>query len=314
MNKLVRRHRKTRAFMHSWSRRGGKCVTLLVLAAVVLSLTAATVNAASPAASATNASPTIGATKHPIQYAIAGPPSMIHSLPLWYFKANGFSIVELVPPDNGTYQAELNTIKAHGMQPVIDIEKVIFYKPYPISVCSLQAYFQSLKNAGWEYVACEKVNSTALACMQPFFKGYVNYNEDIGGLYDAAYTNPFTMLNSWESYYPSEWPYIQNGSTQAAALGIQNGVMAGLWPNSNDNNQIYSNSLNGGSPSYKSMLDWSYANGIGFKQFCVWGGDSNNVLSDYLKLRFPDIVANLQNNYPATSTPLNASISTTTPY
>ena len=232
------------------------------------------------------------------------------------FKGYGFSIVELVVPDNGTYQAELNTIKALGMQPVIDVEMVIWNggKLQNTPITSFRAYFQSLENAGWEYVASEGLNSTDLAYMQNFFKAYVNYNCDDCGLWQNLYINPFTVLNSWESYYPSEWPYIQNGSKDAAALGIQNGVMAGLWANVNSDNQIYANSLPGSSstPSYLSMLNWSYANGIGFNQFCVWCGNDANALNDYTNLEFPQIVANLQTYYPAIA--LNATVSTATAY
>ena len=172
MNKLVP-HRKTGVRTHSRSRPGGKCVTLLVLATVLLSLTAATVNAASPAASATNASPTVGAAKHPIGYAIAGPPSMIDSGSLAYFKAHGFSTVELIVPDSGTYQTELNTIKALGMQPVIDVEAVIWSggRLQSTPITSFGPYFQSLKNAGWEYVASEGGRPGDLTYMQQFFKG-----------------------------------------------------------------------------------------------------------------------------------------------
>jgi hypothetical protein len=52
---------------------------------------------------------------------------MIDSGSLAYFKAHGFSTVELIAPDSGTYQTELNTIKALGMQPVIDVEMVIIF-------------------------------------------------------------------------------------------------------------------------------------------------------------------------------------------
>jgi hypothetical protein len=290
-------------------------MTLLLLAAVVLSPTVVTVHAASsasPPASATNASPL--ATTHPIQYAIAGPPSMVDDgSSLTYFKAHGFSTVELVVPDNGTYLTELNTIKALGMQPVIDVEVVIWnggqLQSTPIS--NFSSYFQSLKNAGWQYVASEGGRPDDLTYMEQFFKGYINYNCDQNGLWLDVYKNPFTVINSWESYYPSEWPAIQNGSKEAAALGIQNGVMAGVWANNGSDNEIYNNSLNGSSPSYKSMLDWSYANGIGFNQFCVWCGLDSYAFSEYVQLKFPEIVANLQIYYPAI-TALNATGSTAT--
>ena len=308
-------HRKTGVGTHSWSQRGGICMTLLLLAAVVLSPTVVTVHAASsasPPASATNASSL--ATTHPIQYAIAGPPSMVDDgSSLAYFRAHGFSTVELVVPDNGTYLTELNTIKALGMQPVIDVEVVIWnggqLNSTPISDFSF--YFQSLKNAGWQYVASEGGRPDDLTYMEQFFKGYVNYNCDQCGLWLDVYKNPFTVINSWESYYPSEWPSIQNGSKEAAAVGIQNGVMAGVWPNNGRDNEIYNNSLSGSSPSYKSMLDWSYANGIGFNQFCVWCGLNSYAFSEYTQLKFPQIVANLQIYYPAI-TALSATVSTAT--
>jgi hypothetical protein len=273
--------------LHGWSRSGRKCVTLLLLAALLLSLTAVTANAAT----------------HPIGYAIAGPPSLIDAGSLAYFKTNGFSIAELVAPDSGTYQTELNEIKALGMTPVIDIEVVIWnggqLQSTPIT--SFGAYFQSLTNAGWQYVASEGGRAGDLTYMKQFFKGYVNYNCDECGLWLNVYTNPFTVINSWESYYPVEWPYVQQGATQAAAAGIQNGIMAGVWANSGGDNQILANSLSGDSPSYKSMLDWSYANGLGFQQFCVWCGLNSWALSEYEQLGFPQIVANLQVDYPATS-------------
>ena len=317
MNRLVP-HRKTRARTHNWSLR--KYATVLLLAVVVLSLITTTVNAASPAsveASVLDASPSVGTTMHPIQYAIAGPPSMVDNGSLAYFKAHGFSIVELVVPDNQTYQKELNTIEALGMQPVIDVEMVIWdggvLSSTPIT--SFQAYFQSLKTAGWEYVASEGGRSGDPSYIKSLGLGYVNYNCDDQGLWSNLYIDSGTVANSWESYYTAEWPYIQNGSEQAAALGIQNGVMAALWANVNSDNQIYANSVPGSSstPSYLSMLNWSYANGIGFNQFCVWCGNDPNALSDYNALEFPQIVANLQTYYPAISA-LSATISAATVY
>ena len=312
MNKVLPR-RKTGVRTHSWNRSGRKCVTLLVLAAVLLSLTAAAVNAASPAVSTTSSR--AGATTHPIGYAIAGPPSMIDSGSLAYFKAHGFSTVELIATDGGTYQAELNEIKALGMQPVIDVEFVIWnggqLESTPIT--SFGTYFQSLKNAGWEYVASEGGRAGDLAYMQQFFKGYINYNCNQCGLWLDVYKNPFTVMNSWESYYTPEWSSVQQGATQAAAVGIQNGIMAGLWANSHGDNPILANSLGGNTPSYKSMLDWSYANGIGFTQFCIWCSLDPHVLSDYENLGFPQLVANLQADYPPTSTAATSSPAATSP-
>ncbi len=222
---------------------------------------------------------------------------------LAYFKANGFSTVILIAPDSGTYQTELNTIKALGMQPVIDVEFVIWdwttQTQMPINHFS--SYFQSLKNAGWKCVASEAGRSGDPQYIQSFGLQYINYNCDQCGLWSDIYLH--ANENLWESYYTSEWPSMQNGSIAAAKVGIQNGILAGVWPNTASPggvNQILDNSLTGSSPSYKSMLDWSYANGIGFNQFCVWDGvNLTNPFGAYEQLGFPQIVANLQTYYPA---------------
>ena len=76
---------------------------------------------------------------------------------LTYFHQHGFTAVVLVVPDNKTYQTELNTIKSFGMTPIIDVELPIWnggqLQSTPIT--SFGSYFQSLKNAGWQYVASE---------------------------------------------------------------------------------------------------------------------------------------------------------------
>src|SRR5450759_3208400 len=243
---------------------------------------------------------------HPIEYQIGCPPSMVNDGSLDYFKAHGFSVVHLVVPDKGTYQAELNKIKSLGMKPIIDVEVVIWSggKLQSTPITDFGSYFQSLKNAGWEYVCSEGGRAGDLDYMAQYFKGYVNYNCDQCGLWKDMYKHSFTVTNSWESYYTSEWPYIQTGAKEAAALGKQNGILAGLWEYGSDGkdyNPILTNSKNGGSPSYKSMLDWSYDNGVGFNHFHVWCGDNAQGLSRYKDLGFEQVVADLQTYYPATS-------------
>jgi hypothetical protein len=191
------------------------------------------------------------------------------------------------------------------MLPIIDIEMPIWdggqLQSTPIS--NFASYFQSLKTAGWQYVASEGGRTGDLTYLKQYFKGYVNFNCDQCGLWEGGnpvYTNPFTVANSWESYYTSEWSYIQTGAKQAAALGIQNGILAGTWANSGGDNQIYANSVSGSGTSYLSMLNWSYANGIGFTSFHVWCGDNPNGLSQYKSLGFDKIVAAMQVYYPAT--------------
>jgi hypothetical protein len=276
----------------------------MLLGAVLISLTAATANLAG---SANATQPVVGATTHPIQYWIGCAPSMVNTTNLNYFKDHGFTAVVVVVPDSQTYQAQLTTIKSNNMLPIIDIEMPIWdggqLQSTPIS--NFASYFKSLETAGWQYVASEGGRTGDLAYMSQYFKGYVNFNCDQCGLWqegNPVYTNSFTVANSWESYYTSEWPYIQNGSTQAAALGIQNGLLAGTWANSGGDNQIYANSLSGtATPSYLSMLNWSYANGIGFTSFHVWCGDNPDGLSQYKSLDFPQIVAAMQVYYPPTT-------------
>jgi hypothetical protein len=289
------------------TKRFKKFAFLLLFCTVLITLTAATANGAGNTALPTNATaaqPLVGTTTHPIQYWIGCPPSMVDDgTSLTYFQQHGFTAVVLVVPDAKTYQTELNKIKSLNMLPILDVEMPIWnggqLQSTPIT--SFGSYFQSLKNAGWQYVASEGGRTGDLAYMKNYFQGYVNFNCDQCGLWGTVYQDPFTVANSWESYYPSEVPYIQQGATQAAALGIQNGLLAGVWPNNGNDNQILANSLNGSTPSYKSMLDWSYANGIGFTSFHVWCGDNAQGLSQYKACGFESIVANLQTYYPPTS-------------
>ena len=305
---------KTHVRTQRWSARGKRLATFWLLAVTLISLMAVTASAAvtptPPLAVKSTTQSSVGVTTHPIEYHIGCPPSMVDDGSLDYFKAHGFTAVHLVVPDAGTYQTELNKIKSLGMTPIIDVEQVIWQagalQSTPIT--TFGPYFQSLKNAGWEYVSSEGGRTGDLAYMAQFFKGYVNYNCDQCGLWGSTWTTPpykdsFTVMNSWESYYTSEWPYIQNGSMQAASLGKQNGILAGVWEYSGsvDYNPILTNSKNGGSPSYKSMLDWSYANGIGFNHFQVWCGLNSQGLSRYKALGFEQVVADLQTYYPPTS-------------
>ena len=280
---------------------------LLLVGTVLVSLTIATVSVGASTSVPTNGSRALATATHPIQYWIGCPPAMVDDgKSLSYFQQHGFTTVCLVVPDEQTYQSELNTIKSYGMTPIIDIEVPIWnggQVSAPIS--NFAGYFQSLKNAGWLYVASEGGRSGDLEYLKNYFLGYVNFNCDQCGLWGPGYpvyTNSFTVVNSWESYYPSEWPYIQNGSKQAAAVGIQNGLLAGVWANNNGDNQILANSVSGtGTPSYLSMLNWSYENGVGFTSFHVWCGLDADGLSYYQSLHLDSVVATLQSYYPPTT-------------
>ncbi|MGZ4931531.1 MAG: hypothetical protein ACXV46_01955 [Halobacteriota archaeon] len=269
--------------------------TLSVLSFFILSAAAVPSTAASTA------------TTHPIEYHIGVSPEVVRdSQSLQYFKSQGFCEVHLVARDQGTYKAELNTIKSLGMRPVLDIEIPIWdagkYRETPIQ--SYANYFTSIKAAGWEYVASEGGRDGDVAYITQFFKGYINYNCDQCGLWHSStgylfYKQPGTVRNSWESYYTSEWPYIQQGAKEAAALGKQNGILAGAWGGSS--NPIRQNSLTGGSPNYKEMLDWSYANGCGFTHFHVWTDGAKDGVGAYKQCGFEQIVSQLQQSYPATN-------------
>ena len=164
------------------------------------------------------------------------------------------------------------------MMPIIDVEMPIWnggqLQSTPIS--NFGGYFQSLKTAGWQYVASEGGRTGDLAYMQNYFKGYVNFNCDQCGLWETVYEDPFTVANSWESYYPSEWPYIQTwikSRPLRLASRTDSSLARGLIAAATT--RYYANSLSGsGTHRIFQCLDWSYANGIGFTSFHVWCGDN----------------------------------------
>ena len=303
------------AQMQRFSQRSKKIATFLIVATVLISLTAAMASTPLRVAAAT----------HPIEYQVSCSPSMVNDgTSLNYFKAHGFSVVYLVVPDKQTYKTELATIKSLGMKPIIDIEIPIWDggKLAKTPIDSFATYFQSLKDAGWQYVASEGGRDGDLTYLAQFFKGYVNYNCDKCGLWGSAWTppykHPFTVSNSWESFYTTEWTYIKQGATEAAALGKQNGILAGVWGSAGgvDYNPILTNSKNGvysdAAPSYTYMLDWSYSNGIGFNHFHVFFGLSQT-LTQYKALGFEQVVTALQASYPAIGSAPQLSLSASNP-
>jgi len=280
------------------------CVLALLLVATIT----APATAASTQSTATQT--------HPIEYQIGCGQAMIWDGSLEYFKEHGFSTVHLVVRDQNTYQAELAKIKSLGMKGIIDIEIPIWDggKKKNVPIEQFASYFKSLKAAGWEYVASEGGRQGDANYIAQYFAGYVNYNCDQCGLWKNMHVQSGTVVNSWESFYPQEWKYIQQGTKESAALGKGNGILAGVWGGSS--NPIRQNSLSGGSPNYKEMLDWSYANGVGFNHFHVWCSINSNGLASYKRLGFEQIVTELQKTYPATtsaSSAASASKATPTP-
>jgi hypothetical protein len=267
----------------------------LALPGVLALLVVATITAPATAAS-TQSTATL---MHPIEYHIGCGQAMIWDGSLEYFKAHGFSTVHLVVRDQKPYKEELAKIKSLGMKGFIDIEIPIWDagKKKSVPIGQFASYFQSLKAAGWEYVASEGGREGDANYLARYFKGYVNYNCDQCGLWKNMHLQSGTVMNSWESFYPKEWQHIQQGAKESAALGKKNGILAGVWGGST--NVIRQNSLTGGSPSYKGMFDWSYANGVGFTHFHVWCSINPNGLASYKQLGFEQIVTELQKTYPA---------------
>jgi hypothetical protein len=270
------------------------CVLALLLVATIT----APATAASTQSTATQT--------HPIEYQIGCGQAMIWDGSLEYFKEHGFSTVHLVVRDQNTYQAELAKIKSLDMKGIIDIEIPIWDggKKKNVPIEQFASYFKSLKAAGWEYVASEGGRQGDANYIAQYFAGYVNYNCDQCGLWENMHVQSGTVVNSWESFYPQEWKYIQQGTKESAALGKENGILAGVWGESS--NPIRQNSLSGGSPNYKEMLDWSYANGVGFNHFHVWCSINSNGLASYKQLGFEQIVTELQKTYPATTSASSA--------
>ena len=234
-----------------------------------------------------------------LNYGISVTPDTIDVLPT-YVKNWHINTADLVVSDQGTHATELAYIKSLNLIPRIDIEMVIWAGGQitdPLSDYS--GYLTSLKSAGWPNVASEGGRPGDASYLKSLGLGYVNYNCDQCGLWSAgAHTDPGTVLNLWESYYPSEVQYILQG----ASSGKPNGVLAGAWSDNGGDNAILTNSLNGTTPSYKSIIDSLIAAGHTVTDFEVWCGTSGpgNVSS----LGFDTVVADLQKSYaPNGNTP-----------
>jgi len=186
-----------------------------------------------------------------LNYGISVTPSTTNVLPT-YIKNWHINTADLVVSDQGTHATELAYIKSLNLHPRIDIEMVIWAGGQitdPLS--DYESYLTSLKSAGWPNVASEGGRPGDASYLKSLGLGYVNYNCDQCGLWSAgAHTDPGTVLNLWESYYPSEVQYILQG----ASSGKPNGVLAGAWSDNGGDNAILTNSLNGGTPSYSSII------------------------------------------------------------
>ena len=224
-----------------------------------------------------------------------------------YFVAHHFNTAQLVVSDESNPASAIAKLKAAGLNVIVDIEQVIWAGgnvSTPISAFS--TYFQMLKSAGVEYISSEGGRDGDLDYIKSggWFKGYVNYNCDQCGLWKNFFSHPFTVKNSWESYYTSEWTYIQEG----CKAGKLNGILAGCWTYGNP---ILANSQAGTGLTYMGMADWMAAN-CGLDHWAIWAGINDNMLSQYKALGFEAIVSNLQAKYPPRGTG-PAPVSTITP-
>ena len=208
-----------------------------------------------------------------------------------YFVSHHFNTCQLVVSDQSIPTAALATLKKAGLNVIVDIEQVIWaggQVTAPLS--NFTGYFQALANAGVQYVSSEGGREGDLDVLKQYFKGYVNYNCDQCGLWKDFYSHPFTVMNSWESYYDNEWSYIQQG----CKAGKKNGILAGCWTYGNP---ILTNSQNNSGLTYLGMADWMAANG-GLNHWAIWAGINDGMLSAYKSLGFESIVSNLQAKYP----------------
>jgi hypothetical protein len=247
------------------------------------SATTPTITTTAPAAS------NVTSTRY-LDYRVSLAPDQISNDTLGYFKAHGFTTVVLVAAEAIPYDKELQKIKQLGMYPILDIEVVIWNggnnKSTPIT--EFDKAFATWRDAGWWNVATEGGRSGDFEKLKDYFPQITFFNCDKCGLWKDGYRNPYVTEMSWETYYPSEIASIQRGALISYNLGKPQGMTAGVWQLNNENLN-YS--------TYKELLDWSYANSVGFTHFNVFFG-LGATLADYQRLGFETIISKLQQDYP----------------
>ena len=263
--------------------------------ATAVSKTASTV----PATAVSTTVPTIPATalaasdaapKPQLDYSVSLAPNQIWDGTIEYFKGQGFTTVVLVAAQPVPYTKELQKIKQLGMYPILDIEYIIWNgganESTPIT--HFDSDFSMWKLAGWQNVATEGGRSGDFATLKDYFATVTFFNCDMCGVWQNGYVNPDVTEMWWEAYYPSEIASIQQGALLSYNLGKPQGITAGVWAKNNA-------ALN--YSTYKTLLDWSYSEGVGFTSFNVFFG-LGATLADYQRLGFPAIISQLQQDYP----------------
>ena len=262
----------------------------------------------------------------PIVYAIGITPPSVDANLLQYFSACGYTSVYLVAEEdaaanvNGasgwsmkTYQTEYDMITALGMTPVLDIEFVTATVGGPewrdctntTQTSAFDTWFAALAAVGWTTVASEHRNPSFIGGPQAaraYFSGYVNYS------YGAWSTNQYTTQNTYEAFFDSDATLVYTDTRNAANVGKPNGLLAYVGAY-----DIYTNSVHNGTPSYRSLLDWSVNNLVQFNTFLAWidpnavgiyntGAATEYFLLYYLDSDFDSIVSALQASYPPAGT------------
>jgi hypothetical protein len=281
----------------------------------------------------------------PITYYIALAPAIIatnNGKILNYFAALGFTQVILIAenfayvsynPDgsiatynNKTYATELALITKAGMNAVIDIEKVDAGTPgydwantaYGGSLSSFGPYLTLLQEAGWTTVSSEMGAAGCVEYANSKGLDYVNYTPLEKMCWYAADGITYwdqsidinTSQNLIEAYYSYDPPYLYAQFLQSAQLGIPSGVLAYADV---DVGSIMPNSLAGISPSYQSIIDWSFENGVPCNAFGLWidpgswsiqqySQDPTYFLNFIQANGFDVLVSQLQQTYPPAGT------------
>ncbi len=242
----------------------------------------------------------------------------------------------------GTYDTwnwELAYIKSLGMQPVLDVchasGDAWAANGHAGNFAAFEPYLKACVAAGWEYVADEtgaaewSGSGTGSASWIDFcvnvcgFKGVVFYNGGGCGLwppskaYGAYWMDTNVVLNNVEYYYTSIPPYagvtitdtdaIETIAISGQQLGIPTGVLTGVWPDApmqGVNNEPWKNIISGFGATWQSLIDWSYANGVGITTFGVWFQPDTpyQFLNYYLYCGFHEMVVSLQQTYPPANT------------
>ena len=273
----------------------------------------------------------------PIEYYIFCAPQLITTGYLDYFAACGYTHCGLVCESdaltaNKLYTTQLATILAAGMTPALDIEGVQNASGTPWKLAwqdsdqtQFATWFAAMAAAGWPTVSSEHTYSgnhlptNQVPYARNFFSGYIPFDiiECVGGIQWCGWAlqrtafNSITTQNLLEFYYNTDVGYIEQTITASLEEGIPIGLLGYPDQDYDIGGSVYNNSVGGGAPSYQSMFDWAYSNGLPLNAMAVWL-DPNFVPSwliepEYYALFYLDnhcdsVISGLQQTYPPAGT------------